>query len=72
VTERYMHEVEVDTIVRHVLSKFERPEQNDVLLYEDEDAFYDRMDLASKPLPIFVKFFEQSCSHCQKFKSVCC
>ncbi len=35
-----------------------------------QDDFYDRMDLVPAPRPIFVKFFEESCTHCQKMKKV--
>jgi thiol-disulfide isomerase/thioredoxin len=58
-------------LIRHVISKFGPADPQSVLVFNDEDSFYERMDLAQQPKPIFVKFYEDTCPHCQKFKAVC-
>ena len=54
-------------IVRH-LESFFLP-RGTVHSFSNEFDFFDRMDLVANPLPIFVKFYVDSCTHCKSFKA---
>ena len=44
-------------------------EDDDVLEFTSELDFYNLMDLEENPKPIFIKFFTETCPHCQGFKN---
>jgi len=66
--EKYSGEQTIPAIVEHIRS-FEMPyKEEDVTSVSGEDEFYEILDKENDPKPIFVKFFETWCTHCQRIK----
>ena len=61
--------VDVDALVRHIESKYAPYDEKDVLQFQSEEDFFERLDDSGRP--VFVKFYEDWCAHCQRLKPVC-
>ena len=55
-------------LIEHIRYKFMPSDDADVIPFENENAFYERLDKGDKPKPIIVKFWESWCTHCKAAK----
>jgi len=66
--EKYPLSVDVKTLTRYLKGKYVPANDSAVLSFVDEDTFYERLDRFDPPKSIFIKFWEEWCTHCKRAK----
>jgi len=63
---KYTLDSDAKTLYRYIKTKYALADEDDVKEFTDEDTFWDLMD--GNERPVFVKFYEKWCAHCQRLK----
>jgi len=66
--QKYGHELNANTIWRHIKYTMETVTDDRVRKFVDEDDIFEKMDNSDPPRPQFVKFYEEWCTHCKATK----